>query len=70
MIDHKARLRELAAVDGCKTSLMAADHIDYLEKRLEKSRQYEETLRRKVDKWRRRYEQMKAAQEAKNDDGQ
>jgi len=32
--DHKAVLRKLAAEDGCRASLKAADHIEYLERRL------------------------------------
>ena len=50
MIDHKTKLRALAAEDGCKASLMAADHIEYLERRLISARDYEETLRRKLAK--------------------
>jgi hypothetical protein len=34
MIDHKAALRALAAEDGCKASLLAAAHIEYIERRL------------------------------------
>jgi len=34
MIDHKAALRALAAEDGCKASLLAAAHIEYIERQL------------------------------------
>ena len=61
MIDHKARLRELAAIDGCKASLAAADHIDYLEKRLIKARLYEERLRRKLSKARHQRDRLRNA---------
>ena len=32
--DHKAVLRKLAAEDGCRASLNAAAHIEYIERRL------------------------------------
>jgi hypothetical protein len=32
--DHKAVLRQLAAEDGCEASRRAADHIEYIERRL------------------------------------
>jgi chromosome segregation ATPase len=32
--DHKAALRKLAAVDDCEASRRAADHIEYIERRL------------------------------------
>ena len=32
--DHKAILRKLAAEDGCRASLNAAAHIEYIERRL------------------------------------
>ena len=32
--DHKAVLRKLAEDDGCQASLKAADHIEYIERRL------------------------------------
>ena len=34
MTDHKAVLRKLAEDDGCQASLKAADHIEYIERRL------------------------------------
>jgi hypothetical protein len=36
MIDHKAALRALAEGDGCKASLLAAAHIEYIERQVEK----------------------------------
>lgn len=32
--DHKSALRALAAEDGCEASRRAADHIEYIERRL------------------------------------
>ena len=32
--DHKAVLRKLADADGCEASRRAADHIEYIERRL------------------------------------
>lgn len=48
--DHKAVLRKLAAEDGCQASVRAADHIEYLERRLVSARDYAENLRRKLAK--------------------
>jgi hypothetical protein len=50
MIDHKAALRALAAEDGCKASLLAAAHIEYIERQLASSRDYSENLRRKLER--------------------
>ena len=50
MIDHKAALRALAAEDGCKASLLAAAHIEYIERQLVSSRNYSENLRRKLER--------------------
>ena len=50
MIDHKAALRALAAEDGCKASLLAAAHIEYIERQLVSSRNYSEHLRRKLER--------------------
>jgi hypothetical protein len=50
MIDHKAALRALAAEDGCKASLLAAAHIEYIERQLTSSRDYSEHLRRKLER--------------------
>jgi hypothetical protein len=50
MIDHKAALRALAAQDGCKASLLAAAHIEYIERQLASSRDYSENLRRKLER--------------------
>jgi len=50
MIDHKAALRALAADDGCKASLLAAAHIEYIERQLVSSRNYSENLRRKLER--------------------
>ena len=50
MIDHKAALRALAAEDGCKASLLAAAHIEYIERQLSSSRNYSENLRRKLER--------------------
>ena len=50
MIDHKAALRALAADDGCKASLLAAAHIEYIERQLTSSRSYSENLRRKLER--------------------
>jgi len=50
MTDHKAALRALAAQDGCEASLKAADHIEYLERRLVSSRDYEKNLCRKLER--------------------
>ena len=50
MIDHKAALRALAADDGCKASLLAAAHIEYIERQLASSRNYSENLRRKLER--------------------
>jgi F0F1-type ATP synthase gamma subunit len=50
MIDHKAALRALAAEDGCKASLLAAAHIEYIERQLASSRNYSENLRRKLER--------------------
>ena len=50
MTDHKAALRALAAQDGCEASLKAADHIEYLERRLVSSRDYSDNLRRKLER--------------------
>ena len=50
MIDHKAALRALAEGDGCKASLLAAAHIEYIERQLVSSRNYSENLRRKLER--------------------
>ena len=50
MIDHKAALRALAEQDGCKASLLAAAHIEYIERQLVSSRNYSENLRRKLER--------------------
>jgi hypothetical protein len=50
MIDHKAALRALAEQDGCKASLLAAAHIEYIERQLASSRDYSENLRRKLER--------------------
>jgi chromosome segregation ATPase len=50
MIDHKAALRTLAEQDGCKASLQAAAHIEYIERQLASSRDYSEHLRRKLER--------------------
>ena len=50
MIDHKAALRALAEQDGCKASLLAAAHIEYIERQLASSRNYSENLRRKLER--------------------
>jgi hypothetical protein len=50
MIDHKAALRALAAEDGCKASLLAAAHIEYIERQLVSSRDYSDNLRRKLER--------------------
>ena len=50
MIDHKAALRALAEQDGCKASLLAAAHIEYIERQLISSRNYSENLRRKLER--------------------
>jgi hypothetical protein len=58
-VDHKAVLRALAASDGCQASLKAADHIEYLERRLVSARDYEETLRRKLSKVRHQRDELR-----------
>lgn len=58
-IDHKAALRALAAQDGCQTSLQAAAHIEYLERRLVSAKDYEETLRRKLAKARHQRDELR-----------
>ena len=50
MVDHKAALRALAEGDGCKASLLAAAHIEYIERQLVSSRNYSENLRRKLER--------------------
>ena len=57
--DHKAKLRALAAVDNCQASRQAADHIEYLERRLVSARDYEETLRRKLSKVRHQRDELR-----------
>lgn len=47
------KLLELARIDGCQTSMQAANYIDYLEERLARSRTYIDTLRFRVAKLRR-----------------
>jgi primosomal protein N'' len=68
MIDHKAVLRALAEKDGCRASLKAAEHIEYLERRLVSARDYEERLRRKLAKVRHQRDEL-ARQLAQNTDG-
>jgi prefoldin subunit 5 len=57
--DHKAVLRALAERDGCEASKKAADHIEYLEKRLVSARDYEEQIRRKLAKVRHQRDELK-----------
>jgi hypothetical protein len=59
MIDHKAVLRALAEKDGCQASLKAAAHIEYLEGRIEKAINYEETLRRKLARTRHQRDKLR-----------
>jgi hypothetical protein len=68
MIDHKAALRALAAQDGCKASLLAAAHIEYIERQLVSSRNYSENLRRKLERVRhQRNELRRELMEREND---
>lgn len=61
MIDIKQRLLELAAVDGCETSKYAAHYIGKLEARIEKDEQYKKQLRIKLDRVRRKRDDLLAA---------
>ncbi len=56
--DHKAVLRALYELDGCEASRRAADYIEYLENRLEKDRDYQDLLRRKIYKIRRQRDEI------------
>ena len=69
MIDHKAALRALAADDGCKASLMAAAHIEYLERQLTSSRSYSENLRRKLERVRHQRNELRRQLMELNHDG-
>ena len=67
--DHKAALRALAAQDGCEASRRAADHIEYLERRLVSARDYEENLRRALAKVRHQRNELRRILEGKVNDG-
>lgn len=54
------KLMELAEQDGCQTSIQAAKHIDYLEDILRRNREYQDTLRRRLAKQRRKRELLQA----------
>ena len=69
MIDHKAALRALAAQDGCKASLLAAAHIEYIERQLVSSRNYSENLRRKLERVRHQRNELRRKLEEKEHDG-
>jgi len=68
MIDHKAALRALAADDGCKASLLAAAHIEYIERQLVSSRNYSENLRRKLERVRHQRNELRRQLMEKEDD--
>jgi hypothetical protein len=68
MIDHKAALRALAAQDGCKASLLAAAHIEYIERQLVSSRNYSENLRRKLERVRHQRNELRRQLMEKEDD--
>ena len=57
--DIVARLRALAAIDGCEASRKAANHIEYLERRLTSARNYEENLRRALAKTRHQRDELR-----------
>lgn len=69
MVDHKAALRALAAIDGCEASRKAADHIEYLERRLISARNYEENLRRSLAKVRHQRNELRRILEWKVNGG-
>ena len=69
MIDHKAALRALAAEDGCKASLLAAAHIEYIERQLVSSRNYSENLRRKLERVRHQRNELRRQLMEKEHDG-
>ena len=69
MIDHKAALRALAAEDGCKASLLAAAHIEYIERQLVSSRNYSENLRRKLERVRHQRNELRQQLMEKEHDG-
>ena len=69
MIDHKAALRALAAEDGCKASLLAAAHIEYIERQLASSRNYSENLRRKLERVRHQRNELRRQLMEKEHDG-
>jgi hypothetical protein len=66
--DHKAVLRKLAAEDGCEASLKAADYIEYLERRLVSSRDYEKNLCRKLERVRHQRNSLRLELMEKEDD--
>ena len=68
MIDHKAALRALAAKDGCKASLLAAAHIEYIERQLVSSRNYSENLRRKLERVRHQRNELRRQLMEREDD--
>jgi F0F1-type ATP synthase gamma subunit len=68
MIDHKASLRALAEQDGCKASLLAAAHIEYIERQLASSRNYSENLRRKLERVRHQRNELRRQLMEKEDD--
>ena len=68
MVDHKAALRALAAEDGCEASLKAADYIEYLERRLVSSRDYEKNLCRKLERVRHQRNELRRELMEKEDD--
>ena len=69
MIDHKAALRALAEQDGCKASLLAAAHIEYIERQLASSRDYSENLRRKLERVRHQRNELRRQLTEKEHDG-
>jgi chromosome segregation ATPase len=50
--DHKAVLRALAEKDGCEASKRAADHIEYIERRLASALDSVRNLKEKLHKTR------------------
>ena len=68
MIDHKAALRALAAEDGCKASLLAAAHIEYIERRLASALESVRHLKEKLHSTRHQRNELRRKLKEKEDD--